>query len=259
MTERDHVEGAVAARALPRQRGQNRAPEGPGSTCSSDVGKEFHASTLPFRLCRDNTFLVVYQAGNGPDHGRMDATEARTHHIRRLVEESGGPVKFSEKVKGRWQPAQISQWTSEKNPKGIGRQIARELESILELPEASLDRPPETPSESQSGGLNLAKLNKAQEFLEDLFEAENVEFVPSERTLMLAAVYDELLTTSTPNMVEMTLRYRKQLTGGGDERQRASGSVGKDDRGRAGEGSKKAKTGSRRGATRKAAAARRSN
>lgn len=156
MTESDHVEGAVATRAPLRQRGQNRAPEGAGTAAVSDVGKEIHAATLPFRLCADNTFSVIYQAGNESDDRRMDATEARTHHIRRLVAEAGGPAEFSRQT--RWSQAQVSQWISEANPKGIGRQLAREIEQALGLPEASMDRPAGVSMASQSERFEPAKV-----------------------------------------------------------------------------------------------------
>src|SRR5690606_26198925 len=35
-----------------------------------------------------------------------------------------------------------SQWISETQPKGIGHRLARDLEKVMGLPEASLDRPP---------------------------------------------------------------------------------------------------------------------
>lgn len=123
----------------------------------------------------------------------MDATEARTHHIRRLVEEAGGPVKFAEKVKGRWQPAQISQWTSEKNPKAIGRQIARELEALLGLPEALLDRPPTVAPGSQPERMDPRIVGKAAKavtiFLKRRDPKAELDLEADEDAELFSAVY----------------------------------------------------------------------
>lgn len=96
------------------------------------------------------------------------------------------------------------------------------------------------PPPSQVLGLDLAKLATAQKFLEDLFEAEGVVFIPSKHTPLLAAVYDELMTASTPNLVDMTTRFGRTIRGS-DERQRTAGGAVQDDRGGAGEGSEAAR------------------
>lgn len=100
-------------------------------------------------------------------------------------------------------------------------------------------------SESHPEKLDTDKLAKAQKFLEDLFDAEQLEFVPSQQTLLLAAVYNELLLTSEPNMIEMVTRYGRQVRGE-HERQGAVRSAGKDDRGRTGERSQEKATAERR-------------
>lgn len=74
----------------------------------------------------------------------MDATEARTYHMRRLVESAGGPAEWARRFGGtRWQQPQVSQWISEKSPKSIGKQLARDLEAAQNLPRGSIDLPPE--------------------------------------------------------------------------------------------------------------------
>ncbi len=66
------------------------------------------------------------------------ATEIRTIKIRELVKNNGGVTKFAE-ILNRDQ-SQISQWISEKKPKGIGSKIAREIEDKLDLPRGYLDK-----------------------------------------------------------------------------------------------------------------------
>jgi hypothetical protein len=83
--------------------------------------------------------------------GGMDANTARTENMRRLVAEAGGPAEWLRKyASGRWQQAQVSQWISLANPKGIGGRLARDLEAALGLPRGELDRPPS--GQSQSAG-----------------------------------------------------------------------------------------------------------
>lgn len=72
----------------------------------------------------------------------MDAPSYRTHHMRHLVAQAGGPAGWIRKHAGtRWQQAQVSQWISESNPKGIGHKLARDLEVAMGLPHGYLDLP----------------------------------------------------------------------------------------------------------------------
>jgi len=66
------------------------------------------------------------------------ATEIRTIKIRELVKANGGVTKFAEALNR--DQSQISQWISEKNPKGIGEKIAREIEEKLNLQRGYLDK-----------------------------------------------------------------------------------------------------------------------
>jgi hypothetical protein len=70
----------------------------------------------------------------------MDAKSLRTLNIRGLVAAAGGPTEFSELTGGRWAPGQVSQWTSDSNPKGIGHALARDIETALGKPHGWLDR-----------------------------------------------------------------------------------------------------------------------
>lgn len=74
----------------------------------------------------------------------MDANEARTFHMRRLVEAAGGPAEWARRYGGaKWQQPQVSQWISESNPKSIGRNLARDLEKVQGLGHGCLDRSPD--------------------------------------------------------------------------------------------------------------------
>jgi hypothetical protein len=160
----------------------------------------------------------------------MDANTARTVNMRRLVADAGGPTAWAEKYGGaRWSQVLASQWISETSPKGIGRKLARSLEVAQGLSDGSLDWPPnESQSQSQSVGFDLAKLDASIRFLRDLFAAHGKAFVTDDQLPLVLRVYDELRTTATPNLVEMTFRYGK---GFDDERQGKAGSAGKGDRG----------------------------
>jgi len=95
--------------------------------------------TLPQRLRDSNTLSVIYCDGNEMHHAHMDAKTARTTNIRALVAQYGGPTKFTEKS-GDWSQAQVSQWISEANPKGIGHALARKIERTLGLPGGWMDQ-----------------------------------------------------------------------------------------------------------------------
>lgn len=166
----------------------------------------------------------------------MDAKTNRTAHIRAWVQEAGGPAEFVRRYgTGRkWQPAQVSQWVSEANPKGIGHALARELEEAKGAPPGSMDHPAAT---SQSAILDPAKLAASIKFAEDLFRAYGKAFVAADQSMLLAAIYAELLATPEPNLVEMATRYGRGM----DERQRAIAGAGTDDRAGAGKSTAKAK------------------
>ncbi|MBV6687320.1 hypothetical protein KV692_05360 [Xanthomonas euvesicatoria pv. physalidis] len=83
-----------------------------------------------------------------PTIPRMDANTARTENMRRLVAEAGGPAEWARRFgHARWQQAQVSQWISEAKPKGIGRNLARDLEAAMGLAPGELDRQESGPSQ----------------------------------------------------------------------------------------------------------------
>ena len=157
----------------------------------------------------------------------MDAKTSRTAHIRQLVSAAGGPAEFARLYGGQnWSQAQVSQWISPTNPKGIGHALAREIELRTGRPAGSLDRPPE--AASQSVGLDADKMRLAARFLEDLFAAHGAVFIVSEQISLLQAVYVEFTSTDTPNLVALTTKYGKLLGESSDDGQDEARGTGAD-------------------------------
>lgn len=140
----------------------------------------------------------------------MDASTARTENMRRLIAEAGGPTEWVRRYGGaRWTQAQVSQWISSTSPKGIGGRLARSLESVMGLAHGDLDRPPATSHAMQP---DRAKFAAATQFFEQLEQSRSDLVVSDEsRHFIVTSVYMELLTTSEPNWVEMTIRYAKMM------------------------------------------------
>ena len=90
-----------------------------------------------------NTVSGISRARHGWDDSRMDAATARTTNIRLWVAEAGGPAEFARRYGGDdWVQAQVSQWTSQSRPKGIGNKLAREIERRLGKSPGSMDQEP---------------------------------------------------------------------------------------------------------------------
>lgn len=109
--------------------------------------------SIPFResLC---------DAGH-PNNTGMDAKTNRTAWMRALVAEAGGPAAWVAAYGSgtKWSPAQVSQWTSEDRPKGIGHALARSLEQAQGLPSGAIDGP--FMPQSQAATLDTARLGIA--------------------------------------------------------------------------------------------------
>jgi hypothetical protein len=114
-------------------------------------------ATLPLRLPDRNTFSIIAQIGNGPDHRAMDVSTTRARNIAMLVEQAGGPTAFG-KLIDRDQ-VQVSQWTSAAKPKPLGGRLARYIEGKLGHEHGWLDTPQweagETAPESHSLHMRL--------------------------------------------------------------------------------------------------------
>lgn len=97
-----------------------------------------------------------------------------------------------------------------------------------------------TPSPSQSGGLNPEKLSTSIRFLEQQFALWGREFIATERTALIAAVYDRLTAAESPNLVELGqwLADRLSEESRNDVGQGKAGGAGLHDRKRAAGGSR---------------------
>lgn len=131
--------------------------------------------------------------------------------MRRLVAQAGGPTEWARRFGGdRWSQAQASQWISETKPKGIGGNLARDLEAAMGLDHGELDRPPSAASQPLKP--DQAKFDAATRFFEQLEQSRpDLVITDATRLFIVASVYAELVTTPTPNLVEMTVRYSKML------------------------------------------------
>ena len=119
----------------------------------------------------------------------MDATTARTENMRRLVAEAGGQSEWTRLYGGtRWQPSQVSQWISETKPKGIGGNLARDLEAAMGLANGELDRPPST--ESHAVGIDIPTLRSAHRLMQMVAEIRGDEPVPDINVAYLAMAYE---------------------------------------------------------------------
>lgn len=119
----------------------------------------------------------------------MDATTARTENMRRLVAEAGGQTEWARRYGGtRWQPSQVSQWISETKPKGIGGNLARDLEAAMGLANGELDRPPS--AESHAVGIDIPTLRSVHRLMQMVAEIRGDAPVPDINVAYLAMAYE---------------------------------------------------------------------
>lgn len=155
----------------------------------------------------------------------MDASTARTLNIRAWVNAAGGPTHFVEAFGAgtKWTQAQVSQWISAANPKGIGNRLARDIEARVGKPKGAMDRPPGV--ESQDSGQDVDRMRRAARFLEDLFGHYGKRFVASERIPLLIAVYEDMALPDSSSQVALTLKFGRILETE-NEREEQAGSTG---------------------------------
>lgn len=161
----------------------------------------------------------------------MDANQARTANIRRLIEEAGGPAEWARRYgSDRWTQPQVSQWISETKPKGIGRALARDLEKAMNLPTGELDRSPA--EQSQAVGLDVATLEQAIRLLQMVVKIRGLPPVPSIDASQLAVAYEtvqaEARSLDESNVFDFMTAFverleRKEKKKHGAERGSASG------------------------------------
>lgn len=162
--------------------------------------------------------------------------QRRRAHLAAMMDEAGGKVQLGDKL--GMNPDYL--WQMAKGEGNSARPItdktAKKIEDKLNKPVGWLGSE-DTGVSSHPETLDLAKLAASAKFLEDLFLAKERVFVASDQTAMIASVYDELLRTSAPNLVEMSLRYGTAIDAGvNGERQRKATSAGSNDRKGTGKG-----------------------
>lgn len=112
---------------------------------------------------------------------------------------------------------QVSQWLGRAGARNISAETAREIEAACNRPSGWLDHDHvaalnTTPlTFSQDVRLDPAKLAASIEFLQDLFNTWRRDFVAAEQTHLIAAVYDELTRTTTPNLVHLSRHIADSL------------------------------------------------
>jgi hypothetical protein len=112
--------------------------------------------------------------------------------------------------------------------RNVSDKTAERIETALRLDAGWLNGE-SAQGQSQPQILDTGKLHAAMTFLENLFLAKNLDFVASENATMIAAIYQELLTSPKANLVELSVRYGSQIDGSNDERQGTAASTGSDD------------------------------
>lgn len=112
--------------------------------------------------------------------------------------------------------------------RNVSDKTASKIESALRLETGWLNGDLAS-GQSQPEILDTGKLHTAMTFLENLFLAKNLDFVASDNSTMIAAIYQELLTSPEANLVELSVRYGSQIDGGSNERQGKAAGTGSDD------------------------------
>lgn len=149
----------------------------------------------------------------------MDANTARTLNMRLRVAAAGGPAEWARLYGGtRWAQPQVSQWISESNPKSIGHRLARDLESVMQLPHGTLDRVDQDGDvslQSQSTGLDFEKMSAAVKVLSHYLElvGDPPEWIYDPVLLETAfMVVDEFGQPSAPdNVLDLTKLLARRI------------------------------------------------
>ncbi|MFQ6309889.1 helix-turn-helix transcriptional regulator [Lysobacter capsici] len=152
--------------------------------------------------------------------------QIRRENFAALVAAEPSQAAFARKI-GK-DKNQVSQWLGRAGARNISAETAREIEAMLSKPAGWMDHdhPPTAGStvvtESQPGGLDAVKLAASIEFLQELFSTWRRPFVAADQAGLIAAVYDELTQTTTPNLVQLSRRVADQLDQEGPDHERQS-------------------------------------
>lgn len=151
----------------------------------------------------------------------MDATTARTHNIRLLVQQAGGPTEFGELIE-RGQP-QVSQWISATSPKPIGNQLARHIEKKLGQEQGWLDRPH---GEVATSWDDVEAVRDVAQVLHDCFAEQHIPFRLEEAPDLFLKLYKDRLAMrdihSVASAVEVGRWIERNKPQGSSEHERAS-------------------------------------
>lgn len=115
--------------------------------------------------------------------------------MRRLVAAAGGPTEWVRRYGGtRWTQAQVSQWISDTKPKGIGGNLARDLEGVMGLAHGDLDRPgsAEVAPTSQPARLDPATVRATHELLRGAYADAGKEYDIEAEPDLFVIVYERL-------------------------------------------------------------------
>lgn len=155
----------------------------------------------------------------------MDASTSRSAHMRRLVQDAGGPAAWARKYGGeRWTQPQVSQWIADA-PKGIGNRLARDLEKAMGLAHGELDRAvgDDAPIASQPAGLDFEKIAAAVNVLSHYLDlvGDPPEWIHDPVLLETAyMVVDQFGKPAAPdNVLDLTKLLAKRMRGSTDEQQ----------------------------------------
>lgn len=161
----------------------------------------------------------------------------RRANLQALIKQEGSQVAVARRLKK--DKNQIHQWLLPPDlpqARNIGNRSAREIEAEFGKPSGWIDidhgaRAVESPPThtSQSVGREAEIMRMSILWLRDQFRVWGKEFVVEDRMELVLAVYEELMTPSEPNLIDLSQRLAGRMKGEeevkGDERQRkAAGS-----------------------------------
>lgn len=148
----------------------------------------------------------------------------RRANLQALVEQEGAQVAVARRI--RKDKNQIHQWLlppDQPSARNMGNRSAREIEAEFGKPIGWIDVDhsnaispthiaEESPAHwSQSTGHEVEKMREAILWLRDQFRVWGKEFVVEDRIELVLAVYNELITPSEPNMIDLSQRLAERV------------------------------------------------
>jgi hypothetical protein len=125
----------------------------------------------------------------------MDVSTTRRLNVAALIEQAGGPTEFGRRIER--DQAQVSQWTSQANPKPIGGRLARHIERSLGYEPGWLDTPRSEAAlsaPSQSMRLDPLIVREVVQVLQKLYKDElHRDFVITDEPDVFTALYERTI------------------------------------------------------------------